>query len=79
MAAPNWHTRIEATPDTCHGKPRLSGTRVLVSVILDNLAAGYDADQIVAEYPSLTRDDIRACLAYAAHLAREEESLPLQG
>ncbi len=47
------------------------GTRIMVSVVLDNLAAGHTPDEVIASYPSLTRDAIQAALAYAAHLARE--------
>jgi uncharacterized protein (DUF433 family) len=58
------------------------GSRALgsnVTVILDNLAAGLTPQEIVDEYPSLTLDDIRAAIAYAADLAREEMILPLTG
>ncbi len=50
----------------------------MVSVILDNLAEGLTPDEIVADYPPLTLIDIRAAIAYAAALAREEELLPLR-
>ncbi len=70
--------RITVDPHICHGKPCIKGTRIMVSVILDNLAAGLTADEIVAEYPPLTRDDVYAALAYASELAREEELLPLR-
>lgn len=49
----------------------MRGTRVMVSVILDNVAAGTGKDEILASYPSLSPKDIDACLAYAAELARE--------
>ena len=64
--------RITVDPNICHGKPCIKGTRILVSVILDNVAAGLTLDQILSEYPSLDADDIRAAVAYAADLAREE-------
>ena len=50
----------------------------MVSVILDNLAEGLSPDEIVAEYPPLTLDDVRAAIAYAATLTREEELVPLR-
>jgi len=50
----------------------------MVSVILDNLAEGMTPEEIVKEYPPLTMEDIRAALAYAAILAREEELVPLR-
>lgn len=47
------------------------GTRILVSVVLDNLAAGLTPEEIMRSYPPLTREDIQACIAYAASLAHE--------
>ena len=66
-----WQDRISVDRDTCHGKACIAGTRVMVSVILDNLAEGVDADEILRSYPSLQREDIQAAIAYAAELARE--------
>lgn len=60
-----------------HGQAVIAGTRVPVSVVLDCLAAGMTADEIVAEYPSLTAAGVRAAAAYGAMLAREE-IVPLQ-
>jgi uncharacterized protein (DUF433 family) len=70
--------RISADPEICHGKACIRGTRVMVSVILANLADGLGVDEIVAEYPSLTRDDVQAAMAYAAELAGEEDLTPLR-
>ena len=66
-----WQERISADPGICHGKACIRGTRVLVSVILDNLAAGLSFGDIVRSYPSLRAEDVAAALAYAADLARE--------
>ncbi|RJO67307.1 MAG: DUF433 domain-containing protein [Myxococcales bacterium] len=66
-----WRQRIATDPNTCHGRACIRGTRIPVSVILDNLAAGLSAEEILASYPTLTPDDIRAATAYAAELARE--------
>lgn len=63
--------RITSDPNVCHGKACIKGTRVMVSVILDNLAAGLSAGEVVTSYPSLTPDDVRAAIAYAAEIARE--------
>lgn len=63
--------RISVNPMICHGKACIKGTRVLVTAILDNLAAGVTEDEILNSYPALTRDDIRAALAYGAELAKE--------
>ncbi len=67
----NWKNRIVSSPDVCHGTPCIRGTRVMVSVVLDNLAEGNDAEMILREYPTLTHDDILAAISYAAELARE--------
>jgi uncharacterized protein (DUF433 family) len=67
----SWRERIVSDAHTLHGKVRVQGTRVPVSVVLDNLAVGLSHAEILASYPSLTEDDIRACLAYAADLASE--------
>jgi uncharacterized protein (DUF433 family) len=63
---------IEVDPGTVHGQARVKGTRVMVSIVLDCLAAGMTEAEIMAEYPSLTVDGIRAAAAYGAALAREE-------
>jgi uncharacterized protein (DUF433 family) len=55
----------------CHGQACIKGTRIPVAVVLDNLAAGLSAQEIVASYPPLRVDDVRAATAYAAELARE--------
>jgi uncharacterized protein (DUF433 family) len=74
----DWHERITTDPNVCHGKPCIRGTRIMVSVILDNLADGLSQEEIVREYPPLTLEDVRAALAYAAVLAGEEELVPLR-
>ena len=74
----NWTSRIQSKADVCHGKPCIRGTRIMVSVILDNLAEGLSAEEIVEEYPPLTPEDIRAAISYAAALTREEEMVPLR-
>lgn len=71
-----WQERITVDPQVCHGKACIKGTRVMVSVVLDNLAAGVPRDEILASYPSLVGEDIDASIAYAAELARERV-LPL--
>ena len=67
----NWQERISVDPAVCHGKACISGTRVMVSVVLDNLAAGLSIAEIINSYPSLTSEDIQAAMSYAAELARE--------
>lgn len=70
--------RIALDPAICHGKPCIKGTRIMITVILDNLAEGASPEEIVSEYPPLTIEDVKAAIAYAAELAREEELLPLR-
>ena len=66
----NWSEHIAVDPNVCHGKPCIRGTRILVSVILDNLAAGLTTTAILEAYPSLKASDIMAALAYAAQLSK---------
>ena len=74
-----WQERITINPAVCHGKACIRGTRVMVSVILDNLAAGVPRDEIIGSYPGIRESDIQAALAYAAELAREGTAdLPLE-
>jgi uncharacterized protein (DUF433 family) len=76
---PAWQERISVNPSVCHGKACVRGTRVMVSVILDNLAAGIPHEEILQSYPSVQEEDIQATLAYAAELAREGTAeLPLE-
>ncbi len=63
--------RISIDPEICFGKPCIRGTRIWVSLIIDNLAAGIPEKEILAAYPSLTKEDIRAALAYAAELTHD--------
>ncbi len=67
----NWKNRITVDPRICHGKACIKGTRVMVSVVLDNLATGVSRDEILSSYPSLVAEDIDNAIAYAAELARE--------
>lgn len=67
----NWQDRITVDPRVCHGKACIRGTRVMVSVILDNLAANVPPEEIVRSYPTLRPEDVQAAIAYAADLARE--------
>ena len=64
-------SRISIDPNICFGKPCIRGHRIWVSLILDWLASGMTFEEILQEYPGLERDDILACIAYGAELARE--------
>jgi uncharacterized protein (DUF433 family) len=67
----NWREHIAVDPQVMHGTTCIAGTRIPVSVVLDNLATGMTPDELVAEYPTLTQESIGAALAYAAELTRE--------
>ncbi len=74
-----WRERISINPAVCHGGACIRGTRVMVSVMLDNLAAGVRRDEILAKYPTLSDADIQAAISCAAELAREgAATLPLE-
>lgn len=64
----DWRTRIVVDPQTCHGNACIAGTRVMVSVVMDNIAAGMSCEEILRSYPSLMADDIEAAVKYAAAL-----------
>ena len=65
----NWQERIVINPAVRSGKPCVKGTRITAYDILEYLAGGMSEDEILRDFPDLTRDDIRACLSFAA--ARE--------
>ena len=67
----NWQDHITVDPSVCHGKACIKGTRIMVSVVLDNLAAGLDSEELLNSYPSLTKEGVQAAISYAAELARE--------
>ena len=67
-----WKDHIESNPSVLRGRPRIKGTRIPVSLILGYLAAGSNPEQIIAEFPDLSRDQIAACLDYARDLAEFE-------
>ena len=68
--------RITIDPNTCHGQACIKGTRIPVYQIIGMLANGDTIEELMKEYPSLERDDVLACLSYAASLA-EEQIVPL--
>lgn len=69
----HWRDRISVVPDICHGKACIKGTRIMVSIVLDNLAAGEDVSTILRSYPTLKAEDIQAALQYASELAFAQE------
>ena len=68
----NWRDYIAVDPNICHGQVCIKDTRIMVSIILDNLAAGISQEGILKSYPSLAQEDIQAAIAYTAELTREE-------
>jgi uncharacterized protein (DUF433 family) len=67
----NWHDYISSDPAVCHGAACIKGTRIMVSVVLDNLASGTTVEELEKSYPTLTQESIRAAIAYAAELSHE--------
>lgn len=63
--------RISIDPQVCFGKPRIKGTRLWVSLLLDNLAAGMTEKELLEQYPQLTHEDVLAAIAYGAEMSRE--------
>jgi len=71
MNLPDLLDRILIDPQICHGQPCVNGTRIMVWLIVQYLANGDSAEDILAAYPALKREDVPACLAYAAEMTRE--------
>jgi len=63
--------RISIDPNVCFGKPCIKGHRIWVSLILDLLAADATVEEILEQYPQLTREDVLACIAYGSEMSRE--------
>jgi uncharacterized protein (DUF433 family) len=72
----DYRDRIVVDPSIRFGKPCVRGTRITVGDVLSYLASGMREDQILADFPQLSGDDIRACLAYAAERERRVVSIP---
>lgn len=75
----DWHEFLTNDPRVCRGQLCAKSTRVLVTNILDSLAEGASHEDILTSYPSLRPEHIKAAIAYAAELAREQSLLPLSG
>jgi len=72
VANSNLLERVVVDPSTCAGRPCIRGTRIPIAIILDGLAEGLTSEEIIDHYPQLILDDIRAALAYAGEMAREQ-------
>ena len=77
--SPNWRDRIVIDPLIHHGEPIIKGTRVSLSVVVGSIADGDSVEQIIASYPQLSREDIRAALRYAAEAVSHIDFVPLAG
>lgn len=77
MATEQLLARITADPNICHGKPCIRGLRYPVEFLLDLMSGDMTPEQILADYPDLERDDLRAAIAYGARLSRIKSIEPL--
>lgn len=66
----NYLSRITTNPDICHGKPVIRKMRYPVEMILDLLSSGMSFEEIIEDYPAITKEDILACLQFASKLAK---------
>lgn len=71
----NYQDKISANPKVMLGKPVIKGTRITVELILRKIAGGYSFDEIIAMYPHITKEDILACVSYAASVIESEDNL----
>ena len=69
----DWRNRISVNPDVLVGKPVIKGTRLAVEFIIDLLAQGWTEDDIIENYPGVTREDISSCLSYAGEVLKTEK------
>jgi uncharacterized protein (DUF433 family) len=74
--AANWRDRIDCDPAVLMGKPRIKGTRISVAFVLEWLGHGHSFNDVLDNYPHLTREDIAAAVACAADMLRQARSLP---
>jgi len=71
--------RISVDPQVCFGKPCIRGHRIWVSLVLDLLSSGLSVEDVLEEYPQLSREDVLACVAYGAEMSRERfVNVPLE-
>jgi uncharacterized protein (DUF433 family) len=73
-----WSDYVTSDPEILGGKPVVRGTRLAVDFILGLFAAGWTQDQVLANYPALTPDSLKAVFGYAAEVLHEEVILPLR-
>jgi uncharacterized protein (DUF433 family) len=73
----SWEERIELNPEVLAGKPVVKGTRIAVEFVVGLLADGWTEQMILENYPTITADDVRACLQYASATLQSERVYPL--
>ena len=74
----DWEERIELNPEILVGKPVVRGTRLSVQLIIERLADGWTTEEVVDQYPTLTKDDVLACLRYASQCLALEMAYPIE-
>lgn len=77
MSKDNWESRIEMNPEILAGKPVIKGTRLSVEFVVGLLADGWSEQELLRNYPTLSREDVLACLKYAQALLEEMKFYPL--
>ena len=75
----NWRDRIIVDPNVLVGKPVIKGTRIAVELVVSHMAQGWTEADVLRAYPHITRDDLLACLAYAASRIASERVYPMAG
>ena len=79
MSRINWKNFVTINPEVHHGEPCIKGTRIPVAILVGSVADGMTIEEVVKEYPQITSEAVRAALAYAADVLRQEILLPLAG
>lgn len=74
----DWHERIESRADVLDGKPCLRGTRLSVEHLVGLLAQGWAVEEVLDSYPGIVREDLLACLKYAAESVANEQLFPVE-
>jgi len=73
-----WQERVSINPEILVGKPVVKGTRIAVDFVIELLSQGWSEEEILKNYPTLTHEDILACLGYASAVLRSERVFPFQ-
>ena len=74
----SWRERIEINPEIAAGRPIVKGTRLTVELLIDLLAQGWSEQEVLENYPTITREDLLACLRHAGALLQEARLHPLK-